>query len=201
MKKQRIGKSRGRKKYVPYITILTVFLVIIAAVFLYKDGLHEKENIPDQKVLPESVTAPNEPQFVKEGELQFLHKRGEAGITKVDVEIADNEYEREKGLMYRHSLPDSAGMLFIFEQPKVLSFWMRNTYMPLDIIFADENKQIVTIQKNAEPLSYGSIPSHGNAKYVVEVNGGFCDKFGISVGDYIAFDEAGSRGFEASRKN
>jgi uncharacterized membrane protein (UPF0127 family) len=199
MKKQGTIKSQGRKKHIPYSTILSVLLAIIAAVFLYRNNLHVKENVLDTKVLPESATSPNEQQFVKEGELQFLHKTGRKGITKIDIEIADNDYEREKGLMYRHSLPDSAGMLFIFDRPKVLSFWMRNTYIPLDIIFADEDKQIVKIQKNAEPLFYGLISSHKTAKYVVEVNGGFSDRFGIVVGDHIVFNEEERQTINASR--
>jgi uncharacterized protein len=141
-------------------------------------------------IIHSSADAADEPQFIKEGELSFLEKKGKKRITKIDIEIADNDYERTRGLMYRHSLPDNAGMLFIFENSGPLSFWMRNTYIPLDIIFVDEKKQIITIYKKTDPLSYNNIPSKKNAKYVVEVNAGFCDKYGISVGDYLAFERA-----------
>jgi uncharacterized protein len=137
-----------------------------------------------------SAFAADEPQFIKEGELRFLEKKNNKRIVTIDIEIADNDYERTRGLMYRHSLPDNAGMLFIFEKTGPLSFWMRNTYIPLDIIFADEKKQIITIYKKTEPLSYNNIPSKKDAKYVVEVNAGFCDKYGISVGDSLAFERA-----------
>jgi hypothetical protein len=65
---------------------------------------------------------------------------------------------------------------------------MRNTYIPIDIIYVNENMQIVTMQKNTMPLSDKPIPSYKNSMYVVEVNAGFCDKYGINIGDYINFD-------------
>jgi uncharacterized protein len=131
--------------------------------------------------------ATDEPQFLKEGELIFLEKNGKKRITKIDIEIADTDYERTRGLMYRHSLPENAGMLFIFGSSEPRSFWMRNTYISLDIIFADEKKQIVQIYKKTTPLSYAAIQSKKIAKYVVEVNAGFSDNHGITVGDLIRF--------------
>ena len=171
----------------PYISPIIVFSVVIAFAALIWPIFPEWGNAPDQQIFPLYAYAADEPRFTKEGELTFLSKTDRKKIITIDIEIADNAYEREKGLMYRHSLPDNAGMLFIFEQSGPLSFWMRNTYIPLDIIFADENRQIVTIQKNTKPLSYAQIPSKRNSKYVVEVNAGFCDKYGIAVGDFITF--------------
>lgn len=89
--------------------------------------------------------------------------------------------------MFRRSMPDTAGMLFIFEQSEPQVFYMKNTYIPLDIIFVNENSQIVTIQKNTKPLSDKLIPSYMDSLYVVEVNAGFCDTHGIHIGDSIIF--------------
>jgi uncharacterized membrane protein (UPF0127 family) len=166
---------------------IIVFSAVIACSALMNTIFPGWGKVTDQHIFPIYAYAADEPRFTKEGELTFLSKTGKKKILHIDIEIAGNDYEREKGLMYRHSLPDNAGMLFIFEQSGPVSFWMRNTYIPLDIIFADENRQIVTIQKNTKPLSYAQIPSKRNSKYVVEVNAGFCDKYGIVIGDFITF--------------
>jgi uncharacterized protein len=187
MKGRDIQKSSKKKNHLIYVSGLISLFSIITLFFLHNNFSNEQEKISDTKVLPLYAYAADEPRFTKEGELTFLSKTGRKKIIHIDIEIAGNDYEQQKGLMYRHSLPDNAGMLFIFEQSGPLSFWMRNTYIPLDIIFADENRQIVTIQKNTKPLSYVQIPSKRNAKYVVEVNSGFCDKYRIAVGDYISF--------------
>ena len=111
------------------------------------------------------------PQFKKEGELTFLKNQ-----EKLTIEIADNEAETTQGLMYRRSMPDSCGMVFIFPDSQPRSFWMKNTYLPLDILFLDESKKIVTIQANRTPFSEEAIPSFENAKYVLEVNAGYCKR-------------------------
>ena len=170
-----------------YISPIIVFSVVIAFSALMNPIFHRWGKVTAQHIFPLYAYAADEPRFTKEGELTFLSKTGRKKIIHIDIEIAGNDYERGKGLMYRHSLSDNAGMLFIFERSGPLSFWMRNTYISLDIIFADENRQIVTIQKNTKPLSYVQIPSKRNSKYVVEVNAGFCDKYGIVIGDFITF--------------
>lgn len=129
----------------------------------------------------------NRPTFVKEGEVVFLKKDTDEVIKKIEVEIADNDAERAKGWMFRAEMPDSIGMLFIFEESEPQAFWMKNTLISLDIIYVNEKKQIVSIQKNAKPYSEESLPSNGNAQYVIEVNGGWCDKYGIGAGDVVRF--------------
>ncbi len=123
--------------------------------------------------------------FVKEGEVTFL-KNGQP-YKKIEVEIAENEAERAKGLMFRSSIPDSAGMLFIFERSEPQGFWMKNTSIPLDIIYVGSDKKIVSIAENTKPFSEESIPSMGNAQYVVEVNAGFTKRNNILSGDVISF--------------
>jgi uncharacterized membrane protein (UPF0127 family) len=123
-------------------------------------------------------------KFKKEGELTFVDSI-ENPIIKTDIEIADNDYERQLGLMNRQSMEEMQGMLFIFPQQQYQSFWMRNTLFSLDMLFINSNKEIVTIHKNTTPLSEQSYPSSAPAIYVLEVNAGFCDRHNIKLGDKI----------------
>lgn len=125
-------------------------------------------------------------QFTKEGELEFIDADDEL-ITKIDIEIADDDLQTQRGLMYRRSMRQNRGMLFIFPDSQERSFWMKNTLLSLDIIYLDENKEIVSISENAPPKSEQSIWSEKPAKYVVEVNAGFVSQFQIKVGDRISF--------------
>jgi uncharacterized membrane protein (UPF0127 family) len=124
--------------------------------------------------------------FEKEGNLT-IYTAGNTRNINLDIEVADKEQERMKGLMDRFSLPDNAGMLFIFERDEPRSFWMKNTYISLDIIYINSNKEIVSIQKYTQPRTTSSIPSEKPAMYVLEVNAGFADKYGLKPGDKIEF--------------
>lgn len=101
------------------------------------------------------------------------------------VEIADDDAERQHGLMYRTSMPDMHGMLFIFPQAKPQAFWMRNTYMPLDIIYIGADGAIVSIQANARPFDESALPSEGPAIGVLEIYGGKAAELGIKPGDRV----------------
>lgn len=120
----------------------------------------------------------------------FAYEYNDAVITinktKIYVDIAESELERAYGLMYRDSLPDSCGMLFVFEYEQELSFWMRNTKIPLSIAYINKSGMIVDIQ-DMEPLSDKSVASALPAIYALEVNQGFFKKNGIKVGDRIDF--------------
>lgn len=120
----------------------------------------------------------------KKRELTFTDSVGNQ-IIKIDVEIADNDYERQLGLMNRQSMEEMQGMLFIFPEERFQSFWMLNTLFSLDILFINSNKEIVTIHKNTTPLSEQSYPSSKPAIYVLEVNAGFCERHNIKLGDKI----------------
>ena len=108
-------------------------------------------------------------------------------ITAIDVEFAEDEADRQMGLMFRDKMEEHQGMLFVFENEEVRSFWMKNTVLPLDIIFINAKSEIVTIHKSTTPYSEGSYASTKPAKYVVEVNAGFTDKYKVSVGNKIAW--------------
>ncbi|MFO7614988.1 MAG: DUF192 domain-containing protein [Bacteroidales bacterium] len=131
---------------------------------------------------PVSSTA-TAPSFRHDGSLRIIRDQPEP-IT-LDIEIADTEKERMQGLMYRHHLPEMAGMLFIFDRDEPRSFWMKNTFISLDIIFIHSSGEIVSIQKYTQPGSSYSVPSEKPAKYVLEVNAGFSDKYGINPGNSI----------------
>ena len=129
------------------------------------------------------------PQFVKEGVLSIIGVAGDT-IRTIDIEIADTESERTIGLMHRRSMPDTQGMLFIFDEEEQRSFWMRNTLIGLDIIYIRANGEIESIAKYTVPMSERSVPSKGPATYVLEVIEGFCDRYGVKEGDKVAFSKA-----------
>ena len=128
-----------------------------------------------------------EPQFVLEGKLSFINK-SDTEIRTIDIEIADNDPERSRGLMHRTKLSDQQGMLFIFDAEEDQSFWMKNTKISLDILYINAKKEIVTIYRHTQPYSESPIPSFKPAQYVVEVRGGFCDQYGVKEGDKIHFE-------------
>jgi uncharacterized membrane protein (UPF0127 family) len=105
----------------------------------------------------------------------------------VAVEVASTGPQREVGLMFRKHLDDNAGMIFVFPNEAPRNFWMHNTPLPLDMIFADANGVVTGIVANAEPFSDKLLGVEGNSEYVLEVNGGFCAKNGIKPGDKMNF--------------
>ncbi len=125
-------------------------------------------------------------KFTKEGQLTLSKASGEDVVT-LDVEFAETNYERETGLMYRTSMKDTECMLFIFSAEFPRNFYMKNTYIPLDIIYLDQNKKIVSFQENAKPLDETGLPSEIPAMYVLEVNAGLADKWLLEIGDLVTF--------------
>jgi uncharacterized membrane protein (UPF0127 family) len=109
-----------------------------------------------------------------------------SGVHVFTVEIADTEAAREKGLMFRKTMPPGQGMLFDFHREAPVGFWMKNTYIPLDMIFIRGNGRIANIAENAKPLSETVIPSDGAVLAVLEVAGGTARKLGIVAGDRVA---------------
>lgn len=111
--------------------------------------------------------------------------RGVSTITTVRVELANTPKERAIGLMYRKELAPDHGMLFMFQKDISQPFWMKNTYISLDIIFIDNNMEIVAIHRDAKPLSEELIHSKKPYRYVLEVNAEFADKHGLKLHDKI----------------
>jgi uncharacterized membrane protein (UPF0127 family) len=106
---------------------------------------------------------------------------------RVPVEVVRSEEDRARGLMFRRSLPAQQGMLFVFDQQEIQSFWMKNTYIPLDMIFIQGSGRILRIAENAKPLSTDLIPSEGPVLAVLEVIGGTAHRLGIAPGDRVAY--------------
>ncbi len=116
----------------------------------------------------------------------LIHAR--AGDVHVTVELARDEPDRERGLMYRQSLEPGKGMLFIFERPGPLKFWMKNTYIPLDMIFLDGDKKVVFVEENAEPLTLNPRGPNVHSQYVIEVPGGWARPHGVEPGIAVQFN-------------
>tara|TARA_R110002051_G_scaffold170841_1_gene241417 strand:- start:4367 stop:4861 length:495 start_codon:yes stop_codon:yes gene_type:complete len=156
-------------------TIITFFFIVLSANFI---GCKEESKF-------EVKTTPIE--FKKEGELFIYKSKSDTLLTKFDVEIAETPYETETGLMYRKAMLANRAMLFIFPDVKMHSFYMKNTEIPLDIIFIDEDLKIASFQKNAEPFNENGLSSQVPIKYVLEVNAGLAEKFLLEVKDSIVF--------------
>ena len=112
-----------------------------------------------------------------------LKLRGDWGQARFSVEVADDEAERNLGLMFRKEMPTSAGMLFVYPQTRDdIGFWMRNTLIPLDMIFADETGIVQHIHENAVPMDETPIMGGPGIRVVLEVNGGMAARLGITEG-------------------
>ncbi|MBF0106673.1 MAG: DUF192 domain-containing protein [Deltaproteobacteria bacterium] len=105
----------------------------------------------------------------------------------LQVEIADTDEKRTRGLMERSSLKDDGGMLFVFDSEGALSFWMKDTSISLDILFINAQKEIVYIEQHTTPFSLNSIAPNVSAQYALEVNAGFALEQGVAVGDRVSF--------------
>src|ERR1700722_4401195 len=108
-----------------------------------------------------------------------------AGPQKFTIELALSGAQMEQGLMFRRSLAPDAGMLFDFKSPTNVTMWMKNTLIPLDMLFLDERGRIIDIHERAVPLSTDVIAAKAPARYVIELNGGTAARLGIKPGDQV----------------
>lgn len=108
--------------------------------------------------------------------------RWQGGQARFTVEVADDDAERSRGLMFRESLPRSAGMLFIYETPRRATFWMKDTLIPLDMVFADPSGRVTKVHANAQPKDLTTIDGGEGVKYILEINGGLASRLGIAPG-------------------
>lgn len=119
--------------------------------------------------------------------------RGDWGAARFTVELADDAKERSLGLMHRDDLSMGAGMLFAYEKPQPVSFWMRNTLIPLDMIFMDATGRVTRIHENAVPLDETGIPGGDAVQFVLEINGGLARRLGIEEGSELRHPIIGSK--------
>ncbi len=183
MNRRSKGKGRTKSKKTKKFGLLQISLaivIILGLIFI--------------SVRPNFDSKPNKParvksgiQFTKEGELSFIKYGTQSVVETIDLEIADNLYERTRGLMDRYTMKNNQGMLFIMDREEPQSFWMKDTFISLDIIFLDKDFKIVSIAKYTQPQSTLPIISEKNAKYIVEVVAGYTDKHNIVVGDSISY--------------
>jgi uncharacterized protein len=126
------------------------------------------------------------PDIAPAAELQPLEIATKSGVHVFAVEMATTPEEQAKGLMFRRHMPEGQGMLFDFHQEQPASFWMKNTYIPLDMIFIRADGRILRIAENTVPLSEALVTSGGPVRAVLEVNAGTARKLGIASGDRVA---------------
>jgi uncharacterized membrane protein (UPF0127 family) len=145
------------------------FVVLCAALLFYENsaGLAEDARTPPQ------------------GGLEKLEIVTASGTHEFSVEIMRSGPQRERGLMFRRYLPQDRGMLFVFEVERPIMMWMKNTYLPLDMIFIDSVGKVVGLAEHAEPLSTKIIPSGAPASGVLEVNAGTAARIGLKIGDSL----------------
>jgi len=168
------------------IGIILILILVIGSLIIFVNPAKKPVRKP-VTIRTEQTSTPPKPVFRKDGELRFLDGKTGKVIASIEIEVADDDAEREQGLMYRDTMAENAGMLFLMGIEETQSFWMKNTIISLDIMYADSDRRIVSIHKNCKPYSLDQIISAEPAAYVVEVNAGYTSKYNIKVGDVISF--------------
>ena len=160
-----------------YIIIL---IILSLAVLLYFLFIHKPAVRPSNS----SGNSQTEVKYRNDGQVVFISPEGDTSST-LYVEVVRDYHEHARGLMYRHNMPDSVGMLFIYQNSDYRSFWMKNTHISLDLIFISRQFKILQIHEYAIPYSEESIVSTHKAKYVVEANAGYSDEHMLQVGGKV----------------
>ncbi|EDM44825.1 hypothetical protein SCB49_01854 [unidentified eubacterium SCB49] len=156
------------------------FLVLLSFAFVL-NLMSCKENKTPNKVLTQEIA------FTKDGTLNVYKKDSDSISSTFNIETAEGDYETQTGLMYRKSLPQDAGMLFLFDTSQPRSFYMKNTEISLDILYINEQKVIEKIYRNAKPMDPSSLSSGTPIKYVLELNGGVSARLDILEGDRVTW--------------
>jgi len=186
-------KSTRKKKSQPVrkppqkiskLSILLVSVSLVAVITLMIVSNRQDSVIKPTIIKDEILKRSAYSEFRKHGELAILSSADDT-LINLDIEIPENDLLREVGLMFRESMEEHQAMLFIFPEEQERSFWMKNTILPLDMMFISADKQIVKIHKNTTPYHQGHYFSGSPSKYVLEVNAGFCDRHNIKDGDKI----------------
>ena len=146
---------------------MTRFFALMVLALTLTTACRAETPLKDHDIVPVTITKAN-------GETVTL-----------DVEMAVSDEAEERGLMYRTSMPENSGMLFMFEREDIRAFWMKNTLIPLDMVFIRKDGKIVNIHENAVPKDLTPIYSTGPSNAVLEINGGRAAKLGLKPGDII----------------
>lgn len=154
-----------------YLGLVFLVIALVAAVLIVILPSHKKAAAPAESVL----------SFVKEGTVAFLDAQG-SPFCSFDIEIADTPAQLASGLMNRDSLAIGQGMLFLMPRNEIQSFWMKNTYIPLDIVFIGADSTVVSVSENTVPFSEERIVSSAPAAFVLELNAGVAARCRIKPG-------------------
>ena len=125
------------------------------------------------------------------GEKGTIVFKTETGEHSFDIEVMTTMADRAKGLMFRRSLPAKSGMLFVYDRPQAATMWMKNTYIPLDMVFIAEGGEVHRIEANTEPFSTAIISSEGDIIAVLELNAGEAARIGLKRGDRAIYPGLG----------
>lgn len=138
-----------------------------------------------------TLTLPAE-RAVAQGHVEFgrssLEIETATGVHSFDVEVANTDEQRARGLMFRNEMAPDAGMIFLYRRDRILTMWMANTYLPLDMLFIAADGRIVHIAENTIPLSRATVSSRRRARAVLELNAGTARRLNINVGDRVVHD-------------
>jgi len=137
---------------------------------------------------PDTVRAPTRSEPPAQSAAQVVFLLPDGSERRVAVEVARTARQIQRGLMYREHLPPDAGMLFLLRRDKIQTFWMKNTLIPLDMIFASGSMDVVGVVENAEPKTLTSRKVSRPSQYVIEVNGGWAKKNGVGTGARVRFE-------------
>lgn len=169
--------KKSSKKIVAILLLAAFALWLVFTIWPFESS---RQSVPQK---PTNI----EPRFRKEGTLAFLDSLGKDTLRVIDIEFADSPEEIMYGMMYRKSMDPNTGMLFLMDRERRQSFYMKNTYVSLDIIYINNAHEIVSIQERTEPLNERGLPSEEPASLVLEVKGGFCEQHGIGKGSRINY--------------
>jgi uncharacterized protein len=136
--------------------------------------------------LTSNLARERQKEQAKQGQLERLEIASPGGRHVFQIEVMRTPEEKAKGLMFRQFMPEDRGMLFDFEREQAVSMWMRNTYIPLDMLFIRSDGLLHHIHARAQPLDETPISSNGNVRFVLEINGGVAAKLGLKAGDRVS---------------
>mgnify|MGYP000849655004 FL=1 len=157
--------------------------ILFIVVFCLALGFNGCKSKPEEK----SFDSIKGTEFRKDATLTITAPTGEVKAI-YEIEIAATEAACTQGLMYRESMAENRGMLFDPKGPSETPFWMKNTYIPLDIIFIDKDKKIMHIAKNNTPFTEEMIAPNGIYRYVLELNAGQAEKHNLKIGDLVQWE-------------
>ncbi|MGC4115748.1 MAG: DUF192 domain-containing protein [Myxococcales bacterium] len=183
--RRRRQRPRGPHQPPAQVNALVPRLALLPFLLLLASCNETRQASPDRASSTPSpaVTEPEPPMLSQRGKVEIKTRDGKEYL--LDVEIASDDPSRARGLMFRRTMPEMAGMIFVFPEVAEHRFWMKNTLLSLDMLFIAADGTVIGIVERAEPQTTTGRAVEGDSKYVLEVNGGWCQKHGVAAGDRI----------------